>query len=186
SWSPIGAIQTASGYDIAWKMAGTDQYGIWTTDINGNYISNLTPAVSGSSTTLENFEAIFPQDLNGDGTIGVPAGTSPASAHVAQTSQPAFNGQTLPHGTPAGAEQADLRGFDSNALHTDFDSASGTLSVSTGSSSASLQFLGQYSQDSFHFAGDGNGGTLVVATTQAAATTKVSSFAAHDTFVFAP
>ena len=202
SWSPIGAIQTASGYDIAWKMAGTDQYGIWTTDINGNYISNLTPAVSGSSTTLENFEAIFHQDLNGDGTIGVPAGTSPASAHVAQTSQPAFNGQTLTLDTPAafsgqltgfggdgtlaGSEQVDLRGFDFNALHTDFDSASGTLSLSTGSSSASLQFLGQYSQDSFHFAGDGNGGTLVVATTQAAATTKVSSFAAHDTFVFAP
>jgi hypothetical protein len=25
-WTPIGAAQTASGYDVAWKLAGADQY----------------------------------------------------------------------------------------------------------------------------------------------------------------
>ena len=25
-WTPIGAEQTASGYEVAWKIAGTDQY----------------------------------------------------------------------------------------------------------------------------------------------------------------
>ncbi len=78
-----------------------------------------------------------------------------------------------------------MRSFNSKTLHSSFDSASSTLSLSSGSSAASLQFLGQYTQDSFQFAGDGNGGTLVVATSQAAAT-EVSSLVAHDTFVFAP
>ena len=39
-WTPIGAEQTATGYEVAWKVAGADQYTIWTTDSNGNYISN--------------------------------------------------------------------------------------------------------------------------------------------------
>jgi hypothetical protein len=39
AWTPIGAVQTASGYDIAWKNGGADQYTVWTTDSNGNYLS---------------------------------------------------------------------------------------------------------------------------------------------------
>ena len=39
TWTPIGAEQTASGYDVAWKNAGTDQYTVWTTDSSGNYLS---------------------------------------------------------------------------------------------------------------------------------------------------
>ena len=201
-WTPIGAIQTAGGYDVAWKMAGADQYAIWSTDSSGNYVTNLTPAVPGSSTTLENFETTFHQDLNGDGTIGIPAATSPAAAQPAQTSfdghtltldaPPTFSGQLIGFGGDgalAGSDQVDLRGFNFNTLHTSFDSASGTLSLSSGSSAASLQFLGQYSQNSFHFADDGSGGTLLVAATPAAlasVASEVSSFAARDTFVFAP
>jgi len=36
SWTPIGAIQTATGYDVAWHQTGTSNYGVWTTDGNGN------------------------------------------------------------------------------------------------------------------------------------------------------
>ena len=36
-WTPIGAEQTASGYDVAWKIAGANQYAVWSTDSNGNY-----------------------------------------------------------------------------------------------------------------------------------------------------
>ena len=39
-WTPIGAEQTAGGYDVAWKIPGADQYTVWSTDSNGNYISN--------------------------------------------------------------------------------------------------------------------------------------------------
>ena len=37
AWTPIGAIQTASGYDVAWNNTGTGQYTVWSTDSNGNY-----------------------------------------------------------------------------------------------------------------------------------------------------
>jgi hypothetical protein len=74
--APIGAEQTASGYDVAWKVPGADQYLIWSTDSSGNYLSAITSLVSGTSTTLEGFETVFHQDLNGDGIIGVPAATT--------------------------------------------------------------------------------------------------------------
>jgi hypothetical protein len=69
-WEPIGAEQTASGYEVAWKITGADQYTVWTTDNNGNYLSSAFNTASGSSTTLESFETSFQQDLNGDGVIG--------------------------------------------------------------------------------------------------------------------
>nr|WP_248889609.1 hypothetical protein [Bradyrhizobium japonicum] len=77
-WAPIGAEQTASGFDFAWKMPGTDNYTVWGTDANGNYLTNLTQIVSGSSAALESLETTFHQDLNGDGTIGLPAHISPS------------------------------------------------------------------------------------------------------------
>ena len=53
-------------------MTGADQYTVWSTDSNGNYLSNIIGVVSGTSTALESLETTFHQDLNGDGTIGVP------------------------------------------------------------------------------------------------------------------
>ena len=35
-WVPIGAVQTASGYDVAWEIPGANEYTVWTTDSNGN------------------------------------------------------------------------------------------------------------------------------------------------------
>jgi hypothetical protein len=69
-WSPIGAVQTATGYDVAWK-ASDGQYTIWFTDSNGNYLNSPFGAVSGTNLGLEQFESTFGQDINGDGTIGV-------------------------------------------------------------------------------------------------------------------
>ena len=71
-WTPIGAVRTASGYDVAWKNTGTGQYTVWSTDSNGNYKRNLTSgAVSRTSYALESLEASFRQDLNSDGVIGL-------------------------------------------------------------------------------------------------------------------
>ena len=69
-WAPIGAEQTASGYEIAWKLTGADQYGVWNTDSSGNYLSSIG-VVSGASTALKSLETSFHQDLNGDGVIGL-------------------------------------------------------------------------------------------------------------------
>ena len=71
TWTPIGAEQTASGYEVAWKVTGSDQYRVWNTDSNGNQISQ-TAILSGTSVALELLETSFHQDLNHDGVIGVP------------------------------------------------------------------------------------------------------------------
>ena len=75
SWAPgrrSAQKQTATGYEVAWKLAGADQYTVWNTDSNGNDTTNTIGTVSGSSTALESLETSFHQDLNGDGVIGVP------------------------------------------------------------------------------------------------------------------
>ena len=71
-WAPIGAEQTASGYEVAWKVTGADQYTVWYTDNSGNYLSSAFNIASGTSAALQSFETSFHQDLNGDGVIGPP------------------------------------------------------------------------------------------------------------------
>src|SRR5262249_45133675 len=70
TWSPIGAEKTSTGYEVAWKLAGTDSYLVWNTDNNVNFIS-LPSATFFPYTTLFRSESSFHQDLNGDGQIGV-------------------------------------------------------------------------------------------------------------------
>ncbi len=73
AWTPIGAEKTATGYEVAWHNTSTGQYTVWSTDSNGNYVSNIVAVGSGTSVALESIESSFHQDLNGDGTIGLPA-----------------------------------------------------------------------------------------------------------------
>ena len=73
SWTPIGAAATSTGYEVAWKLPGTDEYTVWNTDSSGNFTSDTIGVVQGSSIALEALETSFGQDLNGDGTIGIPA-----------------------------------------------------------------------------------------------------------------
>ena len=54
------------------KLPGADQYWIWNTDSSGNYVSAPIGPVSGTSAALWSVETSFNDDLNGDGTIGVP------------------------------------------------------------------------------------------------------------------
>jgi serralysin len=75
-WTPVGVeAKAGGGYQVAWKVTGADQYTVWYTDANGNFTSNATGGVSGSAVSLQNFEPVFQQDLNGDGMIGVAAVT---------------------------------------------------------------------------------------------------------------
>ena len=71
-WSFIGVEQTASGYKVAMRIPGTDQYTVWNTDSNGDFVSNGTGGVvvSGSSSAITSLEPSFNQDLNGDGVMG--------------------------------------------------------------------------------------------------------------------
>jgi 20S proteasome alpha/beta subunit len=83
NWTPIGVEKTATGYEVAWKVAGADQYTVWNADNNGNYVSSLVGVVSGSNPAFEALETSFQQDLNGDGTIGVVGGTQPVASAAA-------------------------------------------------------------------------------------------------------
>ncbi|KAF0187440.1 MAG: hypothetical protein FD165_2906 [Gammaproteobacteria bacterium] len=71
----IGAEATATGYVVAWQVAGADLYAVWNTDSSGNYLNNATGGVSGSSVALQSLETSFYQDLNRDGVIGISSGS---------------------------------------------------------------------------------------------------------------
>jgi hypothetical protein len=100
---------------VAWKAAGADQYIVWSTDSNGNFVSNIFNAGSGTSTALESLEPSFHQDLNGDGVIGVPAATQSAPIVVANNDtfvfRPTVGAQVI---TNAGSTDTfELDGFSS-------------------------------------------------------------------------
>src|SRR5262249_9565523 len=67
-WAPIGAIKTAGGYEVAWKLAGSNQFTFWNLDNNGNYVSSATGVVTGSSPAFAAAAAAFSSDQNGSGT----------------------------------------------------------------------------------------------------------------------
>ena len=225
AWTPIGAEQASGGYDVAFKDMATNRYTVWSTDSSGNYTANVIGAVSGTDPSLESFETSFHQDLNGDGVIGVPAShTGPtlelagvSSNSVTFASSPstlildtpsAFSGQVFGFsgdGTLTGSDQIDLRGMNYNSIHSGFDSSTGILDVKDGTKTADLQFIGDYSQETFKFADDGSGGVIVYASPtssqsqhsgaahsaasgQAVGTGpgNISLVAGQDTFVFAP
>ena len=105
AFTPIGAVQTASGYDVAWKNTSSGLYTVWLTDSNGNFLSQSIGGVSGTSTTLQLFENTFQQDLNGDGVIEIRSVTKPATVAAAQNFQFADHGNasqtTIPDSSTA-------------------------------------------------------------------------------------
>jgi Tryptophan-rich Synechocystis species C-terminal domain len=74
--TPIAAQQTASGFEVAWRMPGVDQYQVWDTDSAGNYLSAPLSNVSGTDPALVSMETSFNHDLNNDGVIGAPSSSS--------------------------------------------------------------------------------------------------------------
>ena len=58
---------------------GADKYIFWNTTSSGNWVSE-SAVVSAIELTVQSLEPSFHQDLNGDGTIGVPG--SPTSAKI--------------------------------------------------------------------------------------------------------
>ena len=191
TWTLIGAEQTASGYEVAWKVAGVDKYTVWNVDSSGNYISNSVMPTSGSSLALENIETSFHQDLNGDGVVftsgsgnAVGAGglVIGAGATVELTgaysgaitfagatgtlkidNTASFTGQI--GGQLAIGDVIDFAGITAGANATigySGNNSPGTLTVSDGTHTASIALLGNYSLANFTASSDGHGGTSVV------------------------
>jgi hypothetical protein len=178
AWSPFGAVQTASGYEVAWKNPGANQYNVWTTDSGGNFLSQ-TGVVSGTDYTLESLESTFGQDLNGDGligssTIGASDTLKVVSTYSGQVSFTASTG-TLEllnsssfAGTVAGMTAQDTIDFadiDPTKVHQPIysgNASGGTVTVTDGAHTANIALLGDYMASSFVASSDGHGGTNVV------------------------
>jgi serralysin len=215
SWTPIGAEQTASGYEVAWKLPGTDQYSIWFTDGSGNDTSS-SGSLSGTSTTLVSLETSFHQDLNGDGTIGPVVTTTTIESYGSTSlvqagsnfyldSNSTGSGPQLKYGgspvatgefgswTPIGAEQTasgyevawKLPGTDQYSIW--FTDGSGNDTSSSGSLSGSSTTLVSL-ETSFHqdLNGDGTIGLSATAPSRSAPQAAWMTIGGHDTFVFAP
>ena len=138
-WVPIGAVQTASGYDIAWMLPGANQYTAWSTDSNGNYQSNIFSPVSANSLALESLELTFNQDLNGDGVIGIYA----VPGTTLQISQPLSG--TLGASTIGAGATFELAAADSGPV---------TFSASTGM--LKLDNPSTFTGEIFNFTGNGS------------------------------
>jgi len=94
-WTPVGAEQTSSGYQVAMMSTSGSQFIIWTVDSNGAYVTNAAPA-SSTSTALETAENTFHQDLNHDGVIGIPPSTpNPSPPPATQTVIESFGSTSL-------------------------------------------------------------------------------------------
>ena len=137
-WTPIGAVQTAGGYEVAWTLPGSNLFTLWSTDSNGNYISNIIGAVPGSSTAFEQAETAFGQDLNGDGVVGLYA----ATGTMLQLSQ-ALSGAS---GAATIAANATLELAAADSASVTFTASTGTLKLDQPST---------FSGEIFNFSGDG-------------------------------
>ncbi|WP_247361584.1 MULTISPECIES: M10 family metallopeptidase C-terminal domain-containing protein [unclassified Bradyrhizobium] len=133
-WTILGAEAVSGGYDVAWKNSASGLYNIWSSDSSGNYVTDLLSSASPNSGSLESFETIFHQDLNGDGTIG---STSASSAMAA------------PDGAPVGPPQWLDQHFRNDFHFVDAPNA-GALAATQPSQSASLPFI-HIAHDSFVF-----------------------------------
>ena len=88
-WTPVGAIQTGNGYEVAWSVPGANEYVLWNTDSNGDYTSNATGILAGTSAELEaveaNFGETFPGNCQAAGSRPTQIGNNGALAEVGNT-----------------------------------------------------------------------------------------------------
>ena len=136
-WTPIGAVQTSTGYEVAWKDAIPTVL-VWTTDSNGNS-SPGTGDPFGVQRCAGIARATFNQDLNGDGVIGLFA--APSSDSADQLTPLAGTSGSATIGTGATLELAAA------------DSASITFGSSTGM--LELDSPSTFSGTIFNFTGNG-------------------------------
>lgn len=172
-WTPIAAVQTASGYDVAWKSPSTNEYGVWTTDSGGNFNGQPLGGVPGNSPALETLELTFNQDLNRDGYIDSPTTVINATGDIVITVNPFAQAATIAAGatlefTGADTGSVTFEGSTGNLIldhSTQFGGQilglSGTGSVAT-SDQLDLKDIAYGSGTTASYSGTASGGTLTV------------------------
>jgi Tryptophan-rich Synechocystis species C-terminal domain len=69
AWTPKGAEVVQGNYQLVFKNGNADQYVMWTTDSDGNYLS-ASAVMTGASAALKALEISFGQDFNSNGVVG--------------------------------------------------------------------------------------------------------------------
>jgi serralysin len=131
-WTPVGAVETGDGYEVAFSVPGANEYAVWDTDSNGDYTSAATGILSGANPELEAVEAYFGEDFPGASPSASPitpasttvmhgGATGAGSDRVSAASPPeigstASNDRTvdfadLPAGGPSAVDLIDPNGF---------------------------------------------------------------------------
>ena len=89
AWTPIGAEQTANGYQVAWRgAAGSDQYQVWDVNSSGAFRSNYAGVMASGNWIMKTVETTLRQDLNNDGLTGLP--TSPYDIAINYSGDPGY------------------------------------------------------------------------------------------------
>ncbi|MCA1501871.1 hypothetical protein I6F28_34725, partial [Bradyrhizobium sp. NBAIM14] len=97
-------------------------YTVWSTDSNGNYTGSIVPEVTGTNASFRSLETTFQQDLNGDGSVGVPSSAASADASSATESLLRRNEGFVfqPEFEPTGSINGGLPDIWSHLLRTEF------------------------------------------------------------------
>jgi hypothetical protein len=173
----VAVEKTISGYDVAWKIPATGEFSVWTTDNNGNYISNLLNKVFPADPSLKAVETIFHQDLNGDGVINTSSTILEISGKVVLNLSNMTQAATIDAGATlelSGAASGSIT-FKATTGNLVLDHASqftGTLVGLTGDGTASnsnqidLRDIAYGSGTSASFSGTAAGGVLTVVDAQ--------------------
>ena len=92
-WTPVGAVQTAGGYEVAWSVPGKNEYAVWNTDSNGNFMSSETGVTPGDPPALWTINTNGATNLvqvgNNYELEAAGAGTGPLIRSMAVRSRPA-------------------------------------------------------------------------------------------------
>lgn len=177
AWTPVAVEKTTSGYDVAWKIPATGELCVWTTDSNGNYVSNLLNKVSPTDPALKAVETTFYQDLNGDGIINTSSTILKISGNVVLNLGNMSQAATVDPGATlelSGAASGSIT-FKASTGNLVLDHASqfsGTLIGLTGDGTASnsnhidLKDIAYGAGTSASFSGNTAGGVLTVVDAQ--------------------
>jgi hypothetical protein len=104
--TPVGAVQTATGYEVAWSLVGQDEYTVWNTDSGGDYTSSALGVVTGQNFNLEDLNPIFGENLNSAPSLSailVTNASSSGTVNLSSQTQNATinlggNSASAPHG----------------------------------------------------------------------------------------
>jgi Tryptophan-rich Synechocystis species C-terminal domain len=117
--TPVGALKTATGYEVAWSLVGQDQYTVWNTDSGGDYTSSALGVVTGQNFNLEDLDPTFGENLNDAPSLSAVLVTTANSSGAVNLSTQTQN-TTINLGANSASAPGGLSGASSTVNNTPF------------------------------------------------------------------